>query len=80
MGIYSPDSFPTANDIYGTKFLSGNYAQIAEVLGCYSERIEDPSEIIPAIRRARNAIASGQPALLEMVTSAERAFSYVDAA
>ena len=79
MGIYSPDSFPTANEIYGTKFLSGNYAQIAVDLGCYSERIEDPSEIIPAIRRAQNAIASGQPALLEMVTSAERAFSYVDA-
>jgi thiamine pyrophosphate-dependent acetolactate synthase large subunit-like protein len=78
MGIYSPERFPTANDIYGTKFLSGNYAQIAEALGCYSERVERPTEIVPAIQRAQEAIAAGQPALLEMVTKEERTFSQMN--
>ena len=79
MGIYSPDSFPTANDIYGTKFLTGNYAKIAEALGCYNERVDKPNEVIPAIKRAQQAISMGQPALLEIITKEERVFSHMSA-
>ena len=79
MGIYSPDSFPTANDIYGTKFLTGNYAKIAEALGCYNERVDKPNEVIPAIKRAQQAISMGQPALLEIITKEERVFSHMNA-
>jgi thiamine pyrophosphate-dependent acetolactate synthase large subunit-like protein len=39
-----------------------------EALGVWSERIEDPDEIIPAIKRAEKVIASGKPALLEIIT------------
>jgi hypothetical protein len=44
-------------------------------LGGYSERVERPSEIIPAIERAKKAIDGGKPALLEVITREEGAFS-----
>ena len=76
MGIYESHRFPTANERYGTKFLTGNYAQVAEALGGYNERVETPDQIVPAITRAQQVIAEGQPALLEIITREERAFSY----
>ena len=78
MGIYDTDRFPVANERYGTKYLTGNYAQVAEALGGYNEKVEAPEEIIPAIQRAQQVIATGQPALLEIITREERAFSYKD--
>jgi len=43
------------------------YANLAKPLGGYGERVEDPEEIVPAICRAREAMASGGPALLEFM-------------
>jgi len=54
-----------------TSALSGDYAKVAEGLGGYSEKVEDPDEIIPAIKRAEKAINSGRPALLEMITKVD---------
>jgi len=51
-----------------TAVLSGDYARVAEGLGGYGERVEDPDEIAPAIKRAEKAMRSGRPALLEMIT------------
>jgi acetolactate synthase-1/2/3 large subunit len=68
MGIYPDDRFPTANRIYGTKFLSGDYSKVAEALGGYNEKIINPNDIGPAIKRAERVIANGQPALLEIIT------------
>ncbi len=77
MGIYGPDSFPTANELYGTRYTGGDYAKVAEAMGAYAERVEDPDEIVPSILRAKSVIESGQPALLEMVTDPkEKSFSY----
>ena len=77
MGIYGPGSFPTANELYGTRYTKGDYTKIAEALGAYAERVEDPQQIVPAIRRAQQVINSGQPALLEMVTDPnEKSFSF----
>ena len=76
MGIYSPSSFPTANDLYGTKSTGGDYAMVAEALGGYNERVEQPHEVAPAIRRAQKVISNGQPALLEIITSEEHAFPF----
>jgi acetolactate synthase-1/2/3 large subunit len=56
--------------------LGGNYANIAKDLGGWSERVEDPAEIIPAIERARRVTEDGRPALLEFITSEEQAFSH----
>ena len=75
MSIYGPDRFPVAHERYGTKSLSGNYAQVAEAMGGYNERVERPEGIVPAMRRAQQVVAAGQPALLEIITSLEYAFS-----
>jgi acetolactate synthase-1/2/3 large subunit len=66
---------PAATERYRTKFLTGNYAQVAEGLGGYSEKVENPADIIPAIYRAQKEIANGKPALLEIITREEGAFS-----
>ena len=78
MGIYESHRFPVANERYGTKYLTGNYAQVAEALGGYNEKVTSPDQIIPAIKRAQQVIAEGQPALLEIITREERAFSHKD--
>ena len=76
MGIYSPDSFPTANDLYGTKYVGGNFAQVAEAMGSYNARIERPQDIVPAIKTATKVIEAGQPAVLEFITKEEHAFPF----
>jgi acetolactate synthase-1/2/3 large subunit len=62
---------PKAVERYGTKYLTGNYSEVAHGLGAYTERIEQPSEIIPAIERAITQIKGGKPALLEFITCEE---------
>lgn len=66
---------PVSTERYGTPYLSGDYAKVAEGLGGYSERVEDPAEIIPAINRAQKEMESEKPALLEIITREEGEFS-----
>ncbi|MFN8006905.1 MAG: thiamine pyrophosphate-binding protein [Terriglobia bacterium] len=42
-----------------------NLARVAESLGCYAERVEQPAQIRPAFERA---LASGRPAVLDLVS------------
>ena len=65
---------PMATEQYGFKYLSGDYAMVAKGLGAYSERVESPPEVKPAIAGAQAAIADGRPALLEMITREEPEF------
>jgi acetolactate synthase-1/2/3 large subunit len=51
----------------GTPF-SANLAAIAQGFGCHGERVENPNEVGPALRRA---IASGRPAVVEALCSRE---------
>jgi acetolactate synthase-1/2/3 large subunit len=46
-----------------------NLAKVAEGLGLYGERVTDPKEIVPAIKRALDENAKGQPAYLEFICS-----------
>ena len=70
------DQLRVSHELYGTRDIGGNYADMARAMGGYAERVEDPAEIAPAIRRARNATEEGLAALLEFITSEERAFSH----
>jgi acetolactate synthase-1/2/3 large subunit len=54
-----------------TSKLSGNYAKVAEALGGYSERIEKPDEISPALKRAIKETKNGKPALVEIITKVD---------
>jgi acetolactate synthase-1/2/3 large subunit len=66
---------PVATRLYGTRFIWGDYCKVAEGLGAYAERVEQPGEIIPAIRRAVQETQTGKPAVLEMITKEENRLS-----
>jgi thiamine pyrophosphate-dependent acetolactate synthase large subunit-like protein len=65
-----------SHDLYGTRDLGGNYADIARALGGWTERVEEPAEVGPAILRAKQANEEGKAALLEFITSEEGAYSF----
>jgi len=64
-----------SHERYGTMNILGNYADLAKSLGGWSERVEEPSQIVPALQRARKATDEGKAALLEFVTCREIAAS-----
>ena len=51
------------------------YAAFARALGGYGERVTEPGEIVPAIRRAIRQTEAGTPALLEFITAKEIEYS-----
>ena len=64
-----------ATEKYRSTDISGDYAAMARAFGGYGERITDPVEIIPAIRRGIEQTEQGTPALLEFITSKENTIS-----
>ena len=66
---------PVATRKYRSTDISGHYADLARALGGYGERVTEPGEIIPAIRRAIQQTQEGTPALLEFITAQELAVS-----
>ena len=47
--------------------LGGNFSLVAQGLGAYSERVEQPRDLIPAYRRAIQATENGQAAFVEVM-------------
>ena len=64
-----------ATEKYRSTDISGNYAQMAEAFGGYGERVEDPSQVVDALRRGIEATERGQAALIEFITKKELAVS-----
>jgi acetolactate synthase-1/2/3 large subunit len=48
----------------GVDFGDVRYDRVAQAMGCWGERVEDPAEIVPALERA---VASGKPAVLDVL-------------
>jgi len=69
---------PVATKRYHIDRCGGDYAKVAEDLGLYSERVEQPDEIVPAIERAIKVMDKGQAACLEFITSVETDYSLYD--
>jgi acetolactate synthase-1/2/3 large subunit len=67
MGGYG-HHMPNASERFGSNRLSGNYWKVAEGLGAYSEKIEQPGEVAAALKRGLDATRSGRPVVLEMIT------------
>jgi thiamine pyrophosphate-dependent acetolactate synthase large subunit-like protein len=65
----------TATAKYRSTDISGNYAEFAKALGGYGERVSQPDDIVPAIRRAVAKTREGVPALLEFITEKAEDFS-----
>jgi thiamine pyrophosphate-dependent acetolactate synthase large subunit-like protein len=66
---------PVSTERYRATDISGDYAAMARAFGGYGERVTEPAEIVPAIKRGIAASEAGQPALLEFITSKEVAVS-----
>ncbi len=66
---------PIATEKYRSTDISGNYADMARAFGGYGERVTQPSDIVPAIRRAIKMTEEGTPALLEFITAKEIQYS-----
>ena len=64
-----------SHQLYRTRDLGGNYADMATAMGGYAERIEDPNDIVGAFQRARIKTEEGTAVLLEFITSAETDYS-----
>jgi len=64
-----------ATEKYRSTDISGNYADMAKAFGGYGERVTQPAEIVPAIRRAIKMTQEGTPALLEFITAKEIQYS-----
>lgn len=60
---------------FRTTDISGNYADLASALGLVAERITEPGQIKEALIRGIDATRSGRPALLEFITTQEKAYS-----
>jgi len=70
MGGYG-HHMPTASQNYNSNKLSGDYAAVARGLGAYAERVEQPGDVVEAIKRGMQATREGQPVVLEMITKEE---------
>ncbi len=73
LGTYSGHN-PIASEKYDLNKLSGDYAKMAEGMGGYAEKVTEPSEIIPALQRAKKSVDTGKPAFLEVITSEDSDF------
>jgi acetolactate synthase-1/2/3 large subunit len=65
----------TATAKYRSTDISGHYADFAKALGGWGERVTEPDDIVPAIRRAVAKTREGTPALLEFITEKAEDFS-----
>jgi acetolactate synthase-1/2/3 large subunit len=64
-----------ATEKYRSTDISGNYAEFARALGGWGERVTEPGQVVPAIKRAVEQTREGRPALLEFITEKAEDFS-----
>ncbi len=71
------NAMAASHELYNTRDLGGNYADMGTAMGGYAERIEDPAEIGPAFQRARRVTEQdGRAVLLEFITASETETSF----
>lgn len=70
------EDMPVAHERYGCRDLTGSYADMGCAMGGYSQRVERPDEIVPAIQHAIRVTEEEKlPALLEFISSMEGTYS-----
>ena len=60
-----------ATEKFRSTDISGNYADMAKAFGGFGERVTEPDQIVPAIKRGIEQTRQGRPALLEFITQKE---------
>jgi len=66
-GFWGPGGDPYTCDLTSSDV--ANLSKVANAIGLYSERIEKPGEIIPALKRALDENLKNRPAYLEFICS-----------
>ena len=66
-----PGGYPISRERFGATEVTGDYAKIAEGLGAVGITVTDPSEIAPALMRARQLNADGATVLLDIHSNME---------
>jgi len=66
-GFWGPGHSPYTYKVTGHEIQSS--AKVAEALGIQAERVEDPDEVAPALKRALKTNMGGRPALIEVICS-----------
>ena len=70
-------SMRVSHELFNTRDVGGSYADLGRAMGGYVERIEDPAEIVPAFKRARQVTEQeGGAVLLEFITTDEWSYSH----
>ena len=75
MSIYDDSRFPVAIEKYNIKSLSGEFSEVAQAMGAYTEKITAPADIIPAIKRGIAETEAGNAVVLEFITKDEGEYS-----
>ena len=70
---------PMSTEKYCSMDISGDYAAMARDFDGHGERVTDPGEILPAIRRSIAQTEAGVPALLGFIISKETEYQRHDA-
>ena len=75
MSIYDDSRFPVALEKYNIKTLSGEFSEVAQAMGAYTEKITAPNDIIPSIKRGIAETEAGKAVVLEFITKDEGEYS-----
>src|SRR5712675_316992 len=62
---------PISTEKYRSTDISGDYAAMARAFGGHGERVTQPEDIVPAIKRGIQKTKEGIPVLVEFITSKE---------
>ena len=68
---YKQKLMPYASAHWDSHKLGGRYAEIAQAMGAYAERVETPDELRSALPRCLAENAAGRPALIDVVVKEE---------
>tara|TARA_Y100001960_G_scaffold51087_1_gene52036 strand:+ start:15499 stop:17130 length:1632 start_codon:yes stop_codon:yes gene_type:complete len=66
-----PGGFPIAQEKYGISHMGGDYALIAEGMGAKGVKVENPSELGEALKKAMNYNNNGKSVLIDVDTNME---------
>ena len=66
-----PGGYPTARESFGTTYMTGDYAKIAEGLGAVGITVTKPEEIASALEQAKQLNADGKTVLIDVHSNLE---------
>ena len=66
-----PGGYPTARESFGTTYMTGDYAKIAEGMGAVGITVTKPEEVADALQQAKELNASGKTVLIDVHSNLE---------